>query len=115
LSLLSRCIDLINYIATNQDAKVRFRASDMVMNIHSDASYLSETNWRSWSCGRFFMGWIPKNDKPIQSNGAYYVNTTILRFAVASVAEAKLGALFHNCQDGIIFLQTLENLGHTQP
>ncbi len=40
---------------------------------------------------------------------------TILRFVVASVAEAELGALFHNCQDGIIFQQMLEDLGHTQP
>jgi hypothetical protein len=42
-------------------------------------------------------------------------NTMILRFVVASAAEAKLGALFHNCQDGIIFWQTLTNLGHPQP
>ena len=48
-------------------------------------------------------------------NWAFYVNTTILRFVVASAAEAEVGALFHNCQDGIIFRQTLEDLGHTQP
>jgi hypothetical protein len=87
----------------------------MVMNIHSNASYLSETNSRSRSCGHFFMGWMPKNDESIQLNGAFYVNMTILRFVVASAAEAELGALFHNCQDGIIFRQTLEDLGHTQP
>ena len=83
--------------------KVCFHASDMVMNIHSDASYLSETNSRSRSCRYFFVGWMPKNDKLIQLNGAFYVNTTILCFVVASAAEAELRALFHNCQDGIIF------------
>ena len=112
---MGQCINLINYLATNQDAKVRFHASDMVMNIHSDASYLSETISRSWLCGLFFMGWMPKNDVPIQLHGVFYVNTTILCFAVASVAEAELGALFYNCQDGIIFGQTLEDLGHKQP
>jgi hypothetical protein len=112
---MQQCIDLLDYLATNQDANVRFRASDMVMNIHSDASYLSETNLHSRSCGHLFMGWMPKNDKPIQLNGAFYVNTTILRFVVASAAKAELGALFHNCQDGIIFRQTPEDLGHTQP
>jgi hypothetical protein len=61
------------------------------------------------------MGWMPKNDEPIQLNGAFYLNTTILRFVVASTAEAKLGALFHKCQDGIIFQQTLADLGHPQP
>ena len=33
---------LLNYAATNPDATVRFHASNMVLNIHSDASHLSE-------------------------------------------------------------------------
>ncbi len=48
-------------------------------------------------------------------NGAFYVNATIIKFVVASAAEAKLGALFHNCQDGIIFRKTLADMGHPQP
>ena len=40
---MKRCIQLLDYLASNQNAKVRFHASDMVMNIHSDASYLSES------------------------------------------------------------------------
>ena len=40
---MNRCIQLLDYLASNQNAKVRFYASDMVMNIHSDASYLSES------------------------------------------------------------------------
>jgi hypothetical protein len=43
------------------------------------------------------------------------VNATIMKFVVASVAEAELGALFHNCQDGIIFQKTLADMGHPQP
>ena len=112
---LGRCLQLLNYLASNSEAKVRYHASDMIMNIHSDASYLSETKARSRACGHFFMGWMPKNGEPIKLNGAFYVNTTILRFVVASAAEAELGALFHNCQDGIIFRQTLTDLGHPQP
>jgi hypothetical protein len=112
---MARCVQLLDYLASNSDAKVRFHASNMVMNIHTDASYLSETKARSRACGHFFMGWLPKNGEPIRINGAFYVNTTILRFVVASAAEAELGALFHNCQDGIIFRQTLADLGHPQP
>jgi hypothetical protein len=37
-----------------------------------------------------------------------------MRFVVASVAEAELGALFHNCQTAIIFRQTLAAIGHPQ-
>ncbi len=40
---------------------------------------------------------------------------SILKFVVASVAEAKLGTLFLNCQEGTIFRHTLVDLGHPQP
>jgi hypothetical protein len=43
------------------------------------------------------MGWMPQDGKPIRLNGAFHVSTTILRFVVASAAEAELGALYHNC------------------
>jgi hypothetical protein len=45
---------------------------------------------------------MPKNREPICMNGAFHVSTAILRFVVASAAEAELGALYHNCQTGII-------------
>jgi hypothetical protein len=85
------------------DAKVRFHASNMILNIHSDASYLLEEKVRSRACGHFFMGWMPQDGKPISLNGAFHVSTIILDFVVPSTAEAELGALYHNCQTGIIF------------
>ena len=42
-------------------------------------------------------------------------SSSIMRFVVASAAEAELGALFHNCQTGMIFWKTLKDLGHPQP
>jgi hypothetical protein len=39
----------------------------------------------------------------------------IMRFVVASMAEAKLGTLYHNCQTGMIFRLTLKEMGHPQP
>ncbi len=51
----------------------------------------------------FFMGSIPKDNKPIVMNGVFHISMTVMQFVVASVAEAELGALFHNCQTSIIF------------
>ena len=62
-----------------------------------------------------FFGWMPTNNAPICLNGAFHVSTTILRFIIASAAEAELGALYHNCQMGIIFRLTLSNKRHLQP
>jgi hypothetical protein len=61
------------------------------------------------------MGWKPRNWEPIKLNGAFHTNLSIMRFIVASAAEAELGAPLHNCQTGMIFQQTLASLGHPQP
>ncbi len=65
--------------------------------------------------GIFSWDGCQKNGEPIKINGAFYVNATIMKIVVASAAEAELGALFHNCQDGIIFWKTLADMGHPQP
>ncbi len=106
---------MLDYLAHGANAKVRFQASDMIMNIHSDASYLSEAIARSQTYGHFFMGWMPKDGNPIKINGAFHVSANILRFVMVSAAEANLGALYHNHQTRIVFCQMLEAMGHKQP
>jgi len=100
---MAKAKHLLDYLATHPDATIWFRASDMVLNVHSDASYLSETKAHSRACGHFFMGWSPKVGDPIRLNGAFFTLCTILRFVVASAAEAELGALLLNCKERIIF------------
>ncbi len=39
---MAKCMQSLDYLAYHADAKVRFYASDMIMNIHLDASYLSK-------------------------------------------------------------------------
>jgi hypothetical protein len=112
---MERCIQLLDYPGTNVMAKIKFHALETILNIHSGASYLSETGDRRRAFGYFFMGWMLKDNEPIKLNGAFHTNSTIMRFMVASTAEAKLGALFHNCQTGIVFQKTLDNLGHPRP
>lgn len=110
-----RCDQLLDYCATHPNAVVRYRASSMVLNIHSDASYLSETKARSRIAGHFFLGDVPTNNKPIKLNGAIYVFCGILKFVVASAAEAELGGLFLNCKEGKILRLVLQELSHPQP
>jgi hypothetical protein len=100
---MEKALQVLYYLVAHPDAKVKFRASDMVMNIHSDASYLTEPKARSRACGHFFNGWLSQDNKPIKLNGAFHTLCSILRFVVASAAEAKLGTLFLNCQEVMIF------------
>jgi hypothetical protein len=105
----------LDYLAMYPDATIHLRASIMIMNVHSDASYLSESNAQRQVCRHFFMGWSPNDRDPIKLNGAFFTLCTILRFVVASAAEAKLGAPFLNCKESMIFCLTLEELGLPQP
>jgi hypothetical protein len=40
-------IKLLNYCTTHPEATLRYHASDMILNIHSDTSYLSEREAKS--------------------------------------------------------------------
>jgi hypothetical protein len=45
---------LLNYAASNPDAKIMYTASDMVLHIHSNGNYLSKPKARSPAGGHFF-------------------------------------------------------------
>jgi hypothetical protein len=47
---------LLDYVATHPEATIRYHASDMILHIHSNASYLSVSNARSRLGGLFFLG-----------------------------------------------------------
>jgi hypothetical protein len=53
---------MLDYLPTHPDATIRYHASDMILHIHSDASYLSVSNARSRLGGLFFLG----NKRPDQ-------------------------------------------------
>jgi hypothetical protein len=63
----------------------------------------------------FFHGMDTKKWRTHSFEWAFHVSSTILRFVVASAAEAELRALYHICQMGIIFRLTLTEIGHPQP
>jgi hypothetical protein len=114
---------LLNYAATHPDAILVYHASDMVLHLHSDASYQSETHARSRAGGFFFMSTadpayitnIDPNAPPPPINGNVHVPCTILKVVVSSAAEAELGALFHNGKDAAWLRTTLADMGHPQP
>jgi hypothetical protein len=47
---------MLYYLATHPDAAISYHASDMILHIHSDASYLSVSKARSRLGGLFFLG-----------------------------------------------------------
>jgi hypothetical protein len=111
---LARVNQFFDYIWTHPDAKIRYRVSDMILNVHLDASYLSAPKAQSRAGGYFFLGSISRESKPIIINGTIHITCTILKLAAASAAEAKLGALFLNAQEAKVLRLVLKELGHPQ-
>jgi hypothetical protein len=106
---------LLNYAATNPSATVRFRSSEMILHVHSDASYLSAPKARSRTGGFFYLSEKLNHDSKTLLNGAVYTPCTLLKVVVASATEAELGALFFNLKDAVPLRNTLAEMGHPQP
>ena len=102
----------LDYATSNQDAMITYRASDMVLAAHSDASYLSVSKARSRAGGHFFMS---ENDEYPNNNGAVLTISQIIKAVMSSAAEAELGALFINAREAIPMRHLLEEMGHKQP
>eukprot|EP00957_Ditylum_brightwellii_P180704 13766044-Ditylum_brightwellii.AAC.1 len=84
----------------------------MILIIHLDASYLSESKARRRAAGRFYL--TNKNDEEF-NNGAVLMLTTIIHYVVALASEAELAALFYNAREAVPLRVTLEEMGHPQP
>ena len=66
-------------------------------------------------CANISLWGGPPKTGPYQVEWSIFTLCAILRFVIASAAEAKLGGLILNCKEGMIFCLTLEELGHPQP
>ena len=106
---------MLDYLAKNPNATVRFYPSDMIFFVHSDASYISAKNAKIRAAGHFFLGWQPYDKQPIHLNGPILTFCKILEFVAASAAESELSAMFLNAKEAKIIRLTLKELGHPQP
>ena len=52
---MKRCKQFLDYAASQEEAILTYKKSDMVLTIYSDASYLSESKARSRAVGHWFM------------------------------------------------------------
>jgi hypothetical protein len=53
---MSCCTQVLDYLLGHSDAKIHFRALNMILNIHSDSSYLSKIQCLQPSVWSFFHG-----------------------------------------------------------
>ena len=86
------------YVATYPDAVITFKTSNMVLAIHSNASYLTEPRARSRAGGYFYMA----DEDDEQSKGCRVHNVAqIIKHVMTSAADAEIRALYINSLQAI--------------
>jgi hypothetical protein len=108
---------LLDYCASHPNATSRYHASDMILHVESDASYLSEPNAKSRYAGYHYLSDDPKRTNILypKLNAPVLVSTNIIKETVASAAEAELAGLFHNAQDALPLKHALTEFGPPTP
>ena len=82
---------LLDYLATQEEAVLTYNKSDMVLTVHSNASYLSKPNACSRTGGHFFL----LSDTTIPPNNGAILNIVhIIKNVMTSATEAKLAVLY---------------------
>ena len=84
----------------------------MILNVSSDASYMSEPKSRSRAGGHFFF---PHQNKTSTSQGPIHIESTILKHVVPYAEEAEIASLFFNAHTIVTIQQILHKLNHPQP
>jgi hypothetical protein len=105
------CQKLLNYVATHQNAGIRYKACDMILAVHTDASYLSEQAGKSRASAHFYL---TNHDDKEFNNGAILTLSSIIKHVLSSASEAKLAALYYGCKLAVPIRTTLEVMGHPQ-
>ena len=111
---------LFNYAATYPNANIRYTASDMILYIHSDASYLSEPQACSHAGSHYFLGderpyiTTPPTNRP-RLNEPIHPISRIMSNVMVSAAKAEIVAAYSNSQEDVRILTLLRKLGHPQP
>jgi hypothetical protein len=102
-------IRLLQYVSTHRNIGIRYYASNMILNMLSDASFLSRPMARS------VMGYFGYLGLSNGINGPISCGSKMITCVVASVAEAELAGGFQAALIAVLQRRTLHDLGYPQP
>ena len=90
---------------------MRFKASDMILHVDSNADYLIAPGAKIRTAGYYFLN----NADRTLDNPSFYVLCKLLRYVVASATEAETAGTFFNGREIIYLRRHLIALENPQP
>eukprot|EP00804_Cyclotella_cryptica_P012986 CCRYP_002317-RA/>CCRYP_002317-RA protein AED:0.32 eAED:0.30 QI:0/0/0/1/1/1/3/0/854 len=103
---------LLNYVAIHPNLSIQYLASDMILALDTDGSYLSELGGKSRAMAYMFL--TKKNNHDFHT-GAILILSAIIKHGMASALENEIASPFYGCKEAIPHRVTLKEMGHPQP
>ena len=103
---------LLNYLASQEEAVFTYSASDMTLAVNRDAGYLNKPKSKSQAGGHFFLS---NNTDILPNNGAIFNIAHIIKHVMSSATEAELAALSITAREAVYIRIILDKMGHKQP
>ena len=106
------CHRLLDYVTTHPDVGICYHACDMILAVHTDASYLSKIGGKSRATGHFYL--TNRNNEDF-NNRAVLTLSSIIKHVMSSASEAELADFYYRCKQAAPICVTLAEMGHPQP
>ena len=103
-------VQLLDYLSTHSNAKIRHYKFPMMLQIYSDASYLSVPKARSRAVGFYFLSNNFARPSQAKLNGAIRLLCKIIKIVVGLAFESEITSAFLNTHEAIPIRCTLEEL-----
>jgi hypothetical protein len=109
---MRQTLQLLNYLAMQEDAVLSYCASNLVLAVQSNTSYLSESKAQSWAGGHSFLS----SDTTVPPNNGAVLNIAhIIKNIMSSATETELAGLYIMAPEAVYIRIILEELGQEQP
>lgn len=102
---------LLNYIACNPKPRTQYQASDMILQVDSDAPFHVCPQARSRAGGYLYLGSCDDN----LFNAPILVMSKVIKHVMGSATEAEVAAIHLNASEAVSIRQCLKDMGHYQP
>ena len=111
ITMLHKMKPFLNYVASNSEATLTYKASNTVLAIYNNALHLIEPKHAAGQGGHFFLS---ANATFPPNNGVVQNEAQVMKAIMSLVAEAELDALFISAKQVAPMCQMLIKLGQPQ-
>ena len=111
-STMEKVDQILDYSASQEEENLTHHASNMVLSVHINASYLSEPKAISRAGGHFFLS---RDCDSLPNTVDVFKISQIIKSVMTSAYKAEIGPMYINARDSVPTRKTMIEMGHYYP